>query len=39
MSRWAEKIESHAINEALKQTIEWASTEFEDTDGSHQAEQ
>jgi hypothetical protein len=39
MSRWTDKFDNHAIHETLRQVIEWASTEFEDTDSEHEAEQ
>lgn len=39
MSRWTDKFDSHAIHETIRQTSDWASTEFEETDSEHQAEQ
>lgn len=39
MSRWTEKFDRHAIHETIRQTSDWASTEFEETDSEHQTEQ
>lgn len=39
MSRWTTEFEKHPIHETVKQTTDWASTEFEDVDSEHEAEQ